>query len=250
LARLDPFAPVRREALAGCLARFPTSAESRLKEALLDPSAAVRDFARFYLRERGWRDFASHYRESLEKNGPSATAVAGLGETGSINDLPILFQLTFARSARLRQLAVRGIARISGLEGTKPLLAALQDESIRVSREAKKSLLDNPRQLTLIDLERIVQAKQPKHVRRAGAELLDRLLSWSAVPLLLDLGTDPDHDLAEMARRFLLRRINRVFTKPSTSEQAAILEALQRTEAAGAGAFAREYSDWFRARMT
>jgi HEAT repeat protein len=243
-AKHDKFAPVRREALAGYIAKAPGTAESELRNSLLDRSAAVRDFARFWLAKSGQLDFAGYYRKIIHESGPIAAALAGLSETGSPVDIVLFRRFLSAKSSRLREVAVRAIGRISGDEGAQDLLGALQDESKRVSNAAKHALMTKLRRLTLNDLEPLLGQTVRQHARRAALALIDSIGSWKIVPLLITLATDSDETLAAEARRLVLRRVNRVYTSPNQQERTRIEEALQVCEANDQMEFASECRTW------
>jgi HEAT repeat protein len=129
-------------ALETLAARFPRDAEPALRAALLDPATAVRELARF---RWGKLDlpplaFATFYREQLavQRGERFATALRGLAETGTANDVPVFVQHLDHPRARVREAAVLGLGRCDGQNQVERLVKALEDSNHRVTKAAHR----------------------------------------------------------------------------------------------------------------
>jgi hypothetical protein len=116
----------------------------RLRELLLDPSARVREIAR-YRAPRYGIDLAYTYREVLHD--PSAptravtSALEGLSLHGDTSDLPALTRLTSDPRPRIRAAAAGAIAaRSNATSTTALLLPLLADPSPRVAATAARMI--------------------------------------------------------------------------------------------------------------
>lgn len=72
--------PVRREWITSLIENSPGEAAERLKALLLDASASLRSFARFYLSRLESMDFTEHYSLLLKDPRHEAVALSGLAE--------------------------------------------------------------------------------------------------------------------------------------------------------------------------
>ena len=107
--------PNRREVLAIYLNRFPDIADEKLQNALFDHHPSIRYDARYFLSKRNKTDFADIYRKSIkepEKNRIIGT-ISGLGETGKKDDADLIIHYTKHRTAKIRKVSIRAIARLS-----------------------------------------------------------------------------------------------------------------------------------------
>ena len=128
------FAAVRANALA------TLADEGEIRHALLDPSRAVREMARYLLEKRGsGSDFSKTYREALNVGSPTSrlAALEGLAELGDESDLGVFRAFAKRSSAPMRAAAVRGLARVGGTNERDALFEALHDPSSLVRRAAR-----------------------------------------------------------------------------------------------------------------
>lgn len=86
----DRVVPVRREAIRMRGEEYPETARALWIQSLLDRSRSIRDMARYYLKNLEDFDFAAFYRRSLSETPDSMSALAGLCETGTEDDLPVI----------------------------------------------------------------------------------------------------------------------------------------------------------------
>jgi len=244
----DHFMPVRRESLRALLARQPAEAPLALTAALLDRSQGLRDFARFYLRNLGLANFAEHYRAAIAAAECLPTAIAGLGETGSPSDLPILTPFLSHPRAQIRSAATRAIARLAQPEHANLLLSILRDDSKRVVSEAKNGLQRLINDVPLAALVETFRNDPRRHVRAASLALIGEHDTWPALPYLIAAAADTDEDIASRARLEILRMTNRVFTTPSPSQRQIIDHAVELHSASLPSHFHTHLSAWLASR--
>lgn len=185
---------------------------------LADRSPAVRALAQVLV-----PDPAAHYRALPV----SPAALAGLGETGTAADAPLLERhLTDERPA-LRRAAVRGLRRIAPESAAvRPLLT---DPSPAVVRQVVEFLRGKQALVDVRTLRALLAPGRPVHTRRAAAALLRDRDTWLRVHTDVTLRTDPD--LAAAAHddlRVWLEHSTANYTTPSPA-LAAEIDAACRT---------------------
>jgi len=127
-------------ALEAMCERFPTQAEPYVRSALMDRASSVRELARFVWTKHGFtgpthRDF---YRAQLAV-APRAlleTALRGLAETGTREDVASFVAHIDDPSAVVREAAILGLGRCDGENQIPHLVRAVLDPSLRVARAA------------------------------------------------------------------------------------------------------------------
>lgn len=224
----DSFMPVRREALATHLKAYPETAVQVLREALLDPNPSIREFSRFYLEKHGMsqKDSAAHYHSAVTAKDRLDAALAGLGETGTEEDAALVVPFLMSADRKIRRTAVRATGRLAGDKHIDLLLGCLTDDSPKVSREAEQSL---QRQAGSLDPERLWSIFAGDHrtfVRLSVLALLDSTGTWKKLPFLIRAASEKDRNVALTAEKYIERRYNRVFTKPTAEEHEGIQSAL------------------------
>lgn len=140
-------ATARALALETTCACFPESAESYLRDALLDPATHVREVARFQWKKTSENmsripaiDFAAFYRTNIvEHGGPRfVTALRGLAEVGTMEDIPAFRAYAQDPRARVREAAILGLGRIDGAKHIDLLEQGMRDTNLRVVKAAHR----------------------------------------------------------------------------------------------------------------
>ncbi|MBB4637392.1 hypothetical protein [Longimicrobium terrae] len=226
--RLDRAAVIRARGLELAV-RVATDPEWMLREGLVDRSAMVRQTARFHLKTVAPLDVAAFYRERITADHPQlAVAVAGLGETGTAADFGILSAQLNHRSAAVRRAAVRAPDRLAGGSEVEVFLAALNDASGGVSRQAVEALRSRRSLVPAGRLAALAEADEA-HVRRNAFRLLQTGPAWSAIVWILRGCADDDPRIALAAQNHLRRwrpRLNRTAAQPSMAQKLAAREAM------------------------
>ncbi|ADJ42717.1 hypothetical protein AMES_0895 [Amycolatopsis mediterranei S699] len=183
---------------------------------LADRSSAVRSMAQALVLKAGG-DPAAHYRALPASFG----ALAGLGETGTADDAPVLERHLADDRPRIRRAAVRGLRRIA--PESPAVRALLTDPSPAVTRQVVEFLRGKPALVDVPTLQDLLAPAHPVHTRRAAAALLRDRDTWRR--LHADLTLLPDPDLAADAHQDLhawLAHSADTYTTPSPALAAEI----------------------------
>jgi hypothetical protein len=195
--------------------------------ALPDRHPLVRAIAQAALRRSG-ADPAESYRLLTASEPPAPGAIAGLGETGEVEDARLVRRWLAHPRARGRAEAVRALRRL-GVTPSAELVPLLRDESGAVTRQVVAALRQD---LGILDpgmLQALLGPGNPPHVRFAGHRLLTAGNAWQRLITNLRLIDDPDDRLRGSARADLTAWLDRqaatTYHGPSR-EQAAELDKL------------------------
>jgi HEAT repeat protein len=180
-------AAVRLRALVAMCADGPADVSSLLFDALLDASGAIRELARYELRQRGHEDVRAVYAKALaaSEGRRLLAAVSGLGECGNEEHAPLVVPFLAHVRGRVRAAAAKALVRLAPEASVPRFFDALRDPSARVVRTAyealrgKAHLLDRAALLSLLDGAPSVQT------RCAALGLLCEGDLWSAMGLAL-----------------------------------------------------------------
>ncbi|MET7994536.1 HEAT repeat domain-containing protein [Amycolatopsis sp. NPDC005232] len=206
------------------------------RERLAESSSLVRSMAQALVLRSGG-DPAAYYRDALRSGAVTRATVAGLGQTGTPDDVDLLRAQFADDRPRVRVAAVRGLRRLlanpsdprAALYGREPLA----DPSPGVVREAAALLDGRLGQADLPLLLDLADASHPLHVRRGALTLLRGLSRWSRLATDLGLLSVPGEPLADAARRDLdewRQDGSSAFTRPSPDLAARIGELLAELE--------------------
>ncbi len=226
---IDPFASVRHVALIALATHFRDEATPQLESAVMDRSAAIRDFARFEIRKRGEVDFAWMYREAIA--GAStvrlAAAIAGLGETGERSDAEAVLPFLEHPNASVRLASVRTVVHLGGERFIQEVLPRLSDPATSVASLAVKMLSRYVAAIGGVELQTRFRASAEPRIRVNLLRMIAALPKWESIRMLLDAATDRDAAVASVAREYVLRwmaRYNRSSIAPS-NEQVKLVRA-------------------------
>jgi HEAT repeat protein len=216
----DPFMPVRREALSALVKPGDDSARLALESALLDRHASIREFARFHL--RGKVDVVAIYREAVSSatGRKLATAIRGLGESGTGVDAVVIAPFLRSPVVMLRKAAIVAVGRLAPKEMLGDLLDALADSSPRVAREAMGILREHAGHVADEALS-FLKEHPESSVRRHALALVCLLGKWMQLPAILAACRDasPEVSLAAAhAIRTWLSNCNRSYVSPSKAQ--------------------------------
>ncbi|WP_157447469.1 hypothetical protein [Chthoniobacter flavus] len=227
---------VRYVALSWCVVHEPQSFREELRAALLDSNASLRSLAQFYLPRLEPMDVRGFYRDMVAA-GDSAfltPALGGLGETGKAEDATLVFPLLEGGKISVRKAALAALARLAPGSHLELFVRALQDRSPGVSKQARIVLESRVGEIGDERLEAIIKSDTYPHVRRQTLVLINRLPKWKKLPLLIQVGGNPDDSLQPLASVFLqvcLLTYNRThFLQPTQSEVARLRAAFETNE--------------------
>ena len=229
-----PIASLRRESLELLITAGPDdAAASALQRALLDRSASVRVAARERLTERGWREFAKHYRAVLDSGESSQTAAAlgGLAETGTKEDVCLVEGFLKSQTPAVRRAALRALAMLAGDAAREAVVEGLSDASPSVSRTASQLVKPYASAVGAERLWRIYLEASWPHVRRNILHLIPHASKWDGIRYLLRARCDanePESELIEQLITQWVAQYNRDLTPPTPAQRQRAVAALQR----------------------
>ena len=232
----DKFMPIRRQALYAFHEKLPDEAPQHLHRALFDPHAAVRDTARFLLRQRGETPSASIYRDGLPRVAPQQlpTLIAALGEVGDASDVPTLMPFLDHPLAPIRTATLRACARLDGDPLAEQFLRLLRDDrSSKVSRTARDALLPRRHLVGLDRIWSVVEGPAWPHARRHALTLLADRDWWTSIEYFLRALFLDDEPLRSLALSLIQRRrgeIGRYSSRPSDAQFNRIADTLAAAE--------------------
>ena len=223
VARLlrDPGMGMRRLGLAALVEHFTEDVPEVVEAALLDAHVSMRELARFHFqRLHGACDFAALYRQALAGASGAARiggAIGGLAETGTADDGGAVAAYLGQRAPRVREAAVKGLARLAFDEHLPRVCAAVGDASATVSRAAADALLRRGVPVPAAELARMARDTRHVHVRRNVARLLAQRSGMGAIAALLELCVCEDESVASLVRELVVARVERRRTVESGS---------------------------------
>lgn len=245
----DPFMPVRRESYLIAAEIQPQQAEGLWKQALLDTSPSVREYAMYYLKKLGSLDLAQHLRQQLQQNPTSPALIVALEQCGDVSDLPLIRDALNTGNTKTRLAAVRTLAKLGQEAVRHELLERMVDPSSKVTHEACYQLIKIGRSISCEQLHAIIVATPYPHVIRAAFQLLMRQSKWEAMPWLIRLFGHPQEQVACEAQHsikawFTPPLCNKVYTKPSVVERAEIDKAIEEVRAPLREEYLRLLEQW------
>ncbi|TYC22461.1 hypothetical protein FXF52_20670 [Micromonospora sp. MP36] len=189
---------VRAEVRVVALIGLVRAGQDRDVVAYLDDDAPL---ARAVARDTARRldiDAGEHYRNAVSSEGPVLGAIAGLAETGSAADAPLLRPLLSHPQARVRAQAVRALRLLESVV-PEELLPLLRDPSLAVVREVTAALRPMTDALPP-DLPWELLGEDRVELRRAGYRLLSGQGVAVRLRVALMLALDPEARLAERGK--------------------------------------------------
>lgn len=202
--------------------------------ALADRNPLVRAVAQAALRRAG-SDPLEHYRRLVATARPEPGAVAGLGETGTADDVGLVLPWLDHPQPRGRAETVRALRRL-GAAGPDTLSPMLTDPSGAVTRQVAIALRPWASRLDLSRLRELVTAGNPWHIRMAAYRLLRERDTWTRLLIDLELVADPSPSMRDRARgdiaNWLKREAATTYSMPQGRTAEELTRHLHDTEAA------------------
>ncbi|MFF0151840.1 hypothetical protein [Micromonospora sp. NPDC005203] len=217
-----------------------------------DDAPLVRAVARDAARRLGV-DVRTRYRTGVEVGEPGSGAIAGLAETGSAADAPLLQRLLGHERARVRAQAVRGLRLLDAVVPGE-LAALVRDPSPAVVREVTAALRPVSGALPP-DLPWELLRDGRVELRRAGYRLLRGrgvdvelraalILAVDANPRLAERGRADATRIARDAARTTWRRIPRPELQVTGAQHAELVALAARAAAALDEETSQQLSGW------
>lgn len=226
----DPTPMVRRLALFILSEEASSRLDSVLPEVMLDAAASVRSLARFVGAGRGIRlDPKALYVAALASDATRrlSAAIEGVGETGTIDDSTLIQPFLDADHPRIRQSALKAIAKLDADRAVTFALAALSDRAGKVRATAVDVLISNASRVQFEAVTDRIRSLPTARARRSVLVLLAAAPKWDAPRHLLGALSDADEGVQATAVRLIERWIE-MFNR---SQVAPTAEQLQRLDA-------------------
>ena len=228
----DPFMPNRREVLNLYIELFPKISDDKLITALFDPHPSIRYEARYYLSKNTNIDFAEKYREAI--NNPVGKdligIIGGLGETGKSSDAKLIANYLKHKTAKIRKVSIKAIAKLSAEKFRESFLALVMDDSSRVSKEAALALLQCRYQSIVQELWDAFEKSDKIHVAKNILFIVSKLSKWEGIIYIIEALASKHEVIKELANDYLNRwllNFNRSFVKPSNDQKDRIVSLMQ-----------------------
>ncbi len=214
----------------------PEAARPFLEEALLAPSATVREFAVWALEGSGVLDAAEFYRNMLAdlRGRARVSAVAELGRRGTATDAELVTELLEDESGpRAYAAALRALGELSPGTARQYAADAIRSDARRVARAGRDLMLRDAEGVPCRDLVQVVGTAGAEHSRLyALAVLRRRCGKWLHLTVVLELllqGGEPRMRVARDGLREWLRTFNRNTVRPTEDEAARLSRLLERS---------------------
>lgn len=232
---LNPFMPIRRESLFLEIDWKLQKSELVWKKALMDPHSSIRELAQFHLREMGMSQEApAIYRFKICEGNSSIkclqTAILGLGETGTSEDISIIVSFLNNPSTGIVHASMRSLYRLGAeVELQLCIYDLLESSSRKISREASKILSKKSSWQELDKLIEIFRKKSEVHIKRHIIYISDYFKKWEKIYFLLISLESYNENLIELTInkiRKWVNEYNRVMTLPNIIQSSALMDLL------------------------
>jgi HEAT repeat protein len=225
----DPVPAIRRRALSLISERFPERIPGLFPDVVLDRSAGVRDLARFIARAHRLAIVPREvYVAALGTVPPDqiAAAIAGVGETGTLEDADLVAPFLRSDRSRIRRSALLALARLDDARAVPAAAAALADEAAPVRGAAVDILATHANRVDFAAVSDRMRSHRDPRARVQLLSLLARAPKWEAASFLLEALADPDSAVCSWATE-LVNVWVRKFTRSQVPPSAAQLERIR-----------------------
>jgi HEAT repeat protein len=231
----DPVPTVRRQSLAALHEHLPDRIAGLFPAVLFDPAAVVRGLARFVASTHQLaivpRDV---YVRGLVGSLPKqlATAIQGVGETGSHGDADLLVRFLSVDTPHIRRVALRALAQLNAERAVPAAITALADDAPSVRSAAADVLSTNASSVDFGLVSRSIRSLRDAQARKNLLRVFKHAPKWEALAFLLEALGDPDEGVRASACRLIERWVegfNRNQTQPTAVQQqriAALLDSV------------------------
>jgi HEAT repeat protein len=153
--------------------------------------------------------------------GQLATAIDGLGETGSRADADLILPFVSGNRPRIRRAALRALAKLDAERAISAAIAALADDASSVRSAAVGVLAIHAHRVDFDIVSRRVRSLSDPKARGNLLRVFLAAPKWEAPVFLLETLTDPDDGVRTLAVRLVERWIedfNRNQTQPTAKQ--------------------------------
>jgi hypothetical protein len=191
-------------------------------------SPAVRESARFHMRQHGKENFAERYRQKLQlPGGVRPGFIAGLGETGGKDDFDLAAGFIDSTRPKVRAVTLAAMANLDRSRAVPFAIRDLQDPFGRVQRVAVNTLCAERNPETSSAVRAVLEHGSPKG-QIAALRVLVKAGGWeAALAILVALSMD-NTDLHEVAWPCLFSWRNTYFYRGWIRPTPAVLREIER----------------------
>ncbi len=131
---VDSAARVRYAALKIILKDDFTEYKQLFVNAIFDDSKPIREYARFMLGSHGDENHADKYRQRLSemRNNVNLGLVAGLAETGTKKDIPMIKEVIDHKKPKIKAAALTGLNRLQAENVDNLYILGIKDNNAKV----------------------------------------------------------------------------------------------------------------------
>ncbi len=236
----DPAQPVRSRALYYIVQHLDRpNCEQKTLCAAADYSPAVREVARFYLRDKvtDWRAF---YLERIDSDGlterlrndrrQTLGCLGGFSEYAVEADISVLERLAKIQDDKAEAIALEAIYRLDPIRGTELATELLPNHAGRLGRCCLRILSQKSSPETLAFARTIANAESSR-LRIIGLRLLEKLGGWRVAADLILATADTDEAVRKKAVSLLNQWIRKFSTQcwinPGTEETERVVNAVK-----------------------
>lgn len=236
---VNPWMPIRRAALFIAAKWKLQEPQTMWRQTLMDPHSSIRDLAQFNLRELGLgQEAAALYRDKIREATNSSkslsTAILGLGETGTREDIDLVAPFLKNSSNKVVLASVISLDKLGAEnELQSSIYDLLEHSSVKVSRDAYKVLLRKPSWLDISKLRKIFQENSSDYVKRHILYLSEYFTKWEQIHFLLENLNSSNEDFYELMSTQILkwvRQYNKAVIKPTVNQLVELRELLFKSE--------------------
>jgi HEAT repeat protein len=205
--------------------------ESRIIELTSDISSAVRDLARFMLRNKNY-DFKSIYQARINKNKMVAASILGLAEVGSIEDLALFEKMLSPPESKIKQACMIAIFKLSPSTAGDLARDYLFHPSGKLSTICADILVKTRTRESLNWLRETYDHNNSRQ-RKITLKIFSRVGGWDSLNHLLVAVSDPDIEIRNLAWDLLQKwkdKSMRLFTTPSDEMKQQANETYRQTD--------------------
>ncbi len=229
-------AAVRADAVRRYASVGASDLRERLEAVLFDRSRGPRDAAAYLLNNLFQISARGIWRRVIDSgtDGRVHIIVTALSTAAEPEDAARFVPFLNDPSARLRAVALRGLARAKAPRFDEYVMAALQDQSGLVVRCALNMLSREGQLLDREPLERAYAGALTQRVRRQLIRAAPLLGKWEALAFLLPLASAEDSALVGEEIDHWLQSANRRFTALDAETRNKLIDLVRRRKALGA----------------
>lgn len=242
----DNYAQIRRIGLELLYNFSHKDAFRILEKSLFDSNASVRELSRFLLSKSKKYDFATIYRDSIQKNEKLYSSICGLGETGNINDTKFILKFVDSEVVKIVKASINALSSLD-MEGNKEkILQCLSDDRPGISKVARKVLYKNINDCDVITIDKIFREDKYDHVKINASILLCSLSKWNAIIYIIELCSNKNEEIAKLGQRAFeswKQKYNQSFTTP-TYNQIQVIKKVLMNFGDGIGKTDREFIEF------